>query len=126
MLAIAKLFWKEILLGVLLLGFITSIGVHLRNDRKTEEALKASEAARAAAIAIWSAEIDRLTRDLADAKEAGERAVAEKAAAEKEAAARLKAREKFWRDKYASDPAAKAWSEQPVPASVLGGLQVHP
>lgn len=126
MLAIAKLFWKEILLGVLLLGFITSIGVHLRKDRKTEEALMASEAARAAAIAIWSAEIDRLTRDLADAKEAGERAVAEKAAAEAAAKKAVAAERKKWQRVYDSKPENRAWADAKPPADVLAGLRQRP
>jgi len=84
--------------------------------------LQKSEAARAAAIAIWKNEIDRLTRDLASAKEAGEKAIADKAASEAAAKKRLAAREKEWRRIYGSKPENKAWADQVIPPDVLDFL----
>jgi hypothetical protein len=75
------------------------------------------------ALVVERADKARILAELADADKAAEQAKAGKAQAEADAAKKLKARDKFWKDRYSHDPAAKAWSEQPIPAGVLDGLR---
>lgn len=114
-----------IFLGLALL-LLASSSYWQHAAHKAQAALAVSETARAAAIGIWKGEIQRLTRDLADAKSAGAKAVSERIQAEKDAAKKLAATNKRWADRYAHDPVAKKWRDEPLPSGVIGGLQVRP
>ncbi len=116
--------WRTVALSALLaLSVATLGGRHLLHQRdEARAALLTSEVARAAAIQIWTNEIDRLTRNLADAKADGEAAIAAKAQAEKVAADKLKARERYW-NAILAKPENRAWAESEIPPEVLGGLR---
>ena len=110
----------------LVLAIAAGVGLHLYQDSKVRDALaKARKDYIAAVITkqLYKAELDRVLSQLADANSAAKVAIAAKVEAEKAAQKRLQALEKYWRDRYAQDPEARAWADQRVPAGVLDGLR---
>ncbi len=126
MLTFLRLFWKPLLLAALLLGIVGALCLHIRHDNATELALIAQKVENATLAATYQAAIDHLTRDLADAKTAGAKAVSDRIQAEKDAAKKLAAKQKEWAKIYGAKPENKAWADSLIPADVAGKLREQP
>lgn len=109
--------WRGLLIALVVcavFGLVFHLGRASRNDEIA--VLKGQNASCTANYAS-------LRNQLAEADAAAKRAKAQAAEAEKAAQKRLRAREKYWADKYRTDPQARAWGETEVPAGVLEGLR---
>lgn len=67
-----------------------------------------------------------LTRDLADAKAAGAKAVSERIQAEKDAAKKLADTNKAWRKTYDAKPENRRWADTRLPPDIGDKLRKRP
>ena len=118
-------YWKLIGGLLIVLTLLGTAKYWMHRAEKAEYAAKVCEVARQVQIGLWKSEIDRLTRDLANADTAAKVAIAAKVEAEKAAAKKLQAERKEWERIYGSKPENRKWADSPLPADVAGRLRDH-